>query len=92
MSGKITPNYIAVRKGDSFTIRFQFKCGNEFVDISGSSLKMQVKNQSDKKTVPPKTPFRQPIHLYTNILLPNRSISSFSNFLFSYGCILKPFL
>ena len=39
MSGKITPNYIAVRKGDSFTIRFQFKCGNEFVDISGSSLK-----------------------------------------------------
>lgn len=51
MSGKITPNYIAIRKGDSFTIRFQFKCGNEFVDINGSSLKMQVKNQSDKKTV-----------------------------------------
>ena len=51
MSGKITPNYIAVRKGDNFTIRFQFKCGKEFVDINGSSLKMQVKNQSDKKTI-----------------------------------------
>ena len=51
MSGKITPGFITIRKGDSFTIRFQFKHNNEFIDIGGASLKMQVKNKSDKKTV-----------------------------------------
>ena len=45
MVGKITPNYIEVRQGDSFTILLQFKDEKiGFIDISGSLLKMFVKN------------------------------------------------
>lgn len=52
MVGKITPNYIEVRQGDSFTILLQFKDEKiGFIDISGSLLKMFVKNKADNKTV-----------------------------------------
>ncbi|MBR2923206.1 MAG: hypothetical protein IKC10_07825 [Alphaproteobacteria bacterium] len=51
MVGTITPNYIKIRQGDNFTVLFQFKDENKFIDISGSTLKMYVKNKADNKTV-----------------------------------------
>ncbi|MBE6467067.1 MAG: hypothetical protein E7004_00535 [Alphaproteobacteria bacterium] len=51
MVGKITPNYIEVRQGDNFSILLQFKDEDKFIDISGSVLKMFVKNKADGKTV-----------------------------------------
>lgn len=51
MVGKITPNYIEVRQGDNFTILLQFKDENKPINITGSILKMQVKNKVDLKTV-----------------------------------------
>lgn len=51
MVGKITPNYIEIRQGDSFTILFQFKNEKKFIDISGANLKMQIKNKSNGKSL-----------------------------------------
>ena len=51
MVGKITPNYIEVRQGDSFTILFQFKDEKKAINITDSILKMYVKNKADEKTV-----------------------------------------
>lgn len=51
MVGKITPNYIEVRQGDSFSILLQFKNDNEAINIGGASLKMHVKNKADLTTV-----------------------------------------
>ena len=51
MVGIITPNYIKIRQGDNFTVLFQFKDENKFIDISDSILKMHVKNKADNKTV-----------------------------------------
>ena len=45
------PNYITVRQGDSFTILFQFKDDKNFINISDSVLKMQVKNKANNKNV-----------------------------------------
>ena len=50
MVGKITPNYIEVRQGDSFTILLQFKNEDKFIDISDSAIKMLVKYKVDGKT------------------------------------------
>ena len=49
MTGRISPNFIEVRQGDSFNIILQFKDEQNFIDISGSSIKMQVRNCKDKK-------------------------------------------
>ena len=51
MVGKITPNYITVRQGDSFTILLQFKDGKNFINIDNAILKMYVKNKADLKNV-----------------------------------------
>ena len=51
MVGKIMPNYITVRQGDSFTILFQFKDGKNFTNINNSILKMHVKNKANNKNV-----------------------------------------
>ncbi len=51
MVGKITPNYIEVRQGDSFTILLQFKDETKPINITDSILKMQVKNKDDLRTV-----------------------------------------
>ena len=53
MTGKIMPNYIEVRQGDSFTIMFQFKDEKKggSVDITGAALKMQVRKKEDNKVV-----------------------------------------
>ena len=51
MVGKITPNYITVRQGDSFTILLQFKDDKNFINIDGSVLKMYVKNKADLKNI-----------------------------------------
>ena len=51
MVGKIMPNYIEVRQGDSFTILFQFKNDKKFLNIDGAMLKMCVKNKVDNKIV-----------------------------------------
>ena len=51
MVGKIMPNHIEIRQGDSFTILLQFKDRNNPINISNSILKMSVKNKADGKTV-----------------------------------------
>ena len=51
MVGRIMPNFIEVRQGDSFTIQLQFKDENGFIDISGAYLKMQIKTGNDNKTL-----------------------------------------
>lgn len=51
MVGKITPNHIEVRQGDSFTILLQFKDEKKAIDITGSVLKMYVKNKANLRTV-----------------------------------------
>ena len=49
MVGRILPQMIEVRQGDSFTIPLQFKGGDGFIDITGSELKMEVRNSIDNK-------------------------------------------
>ena len=51
MVGKIMPNYITVRQGDSFTILLQFKDDKNFTNINNSVLKMYVKNKMSNKNV-----------------------------------------
>ena len=51
MVGKITPNYIKIRQGDSFTILLQFKDEEKSINIKDATLKMHVKNKKDLKTV-----------------------------------------
>lgn len=51
MVGKILPQMIEIRQGDSFTIRLQFRNDKGFIDITGSLLKMQVRNRNDNKVV-----------------------------------------
>lgn len=51
MVGRITPNFIEVRQGDSFTILLQFqdeKTGG-FVDLTNAALKMQIKTEDDNR-------------------------------------------
>lgn len=51
MVGKIMPNFIAVRQGDSFTIQTQFKNDDGYIDITGAILKMQVKIAENNQNV-----------------------------------------
>ena len=53
MVGRIMPNFIEVRQGDSFTIQLQFKDENGFIDISGACLKMQIKTGKGCLSIPP---------------------------------------
>lgn len=49
MTGRIlqNSNVIEVRQGDSFTIRMQFKKGGEAINLVGSKVTMQVRNNDD---------------------------------------------
>lgn len=51
MVGRILPQMIEVRQGDSFTIPLQFKGRDGFIDITGSVLKMEVRNSIDNKVL-----------------------------------------
>lgn len=51
MVGRIMPQFIEVRQGDSFTVPLQFKGKDGFLDISGAELKMQVRNREDNKVL-----------------------------------------
>ncbi len=51
MVGRVMPHFIEVRQGDSFTILLQFKSKEGFMDITGSELKMQVRNREDNKVL-----------------------------------------
>ncbi len=53
MVGKIMPHYIEIRQGDSFNIALQFKNhqAGEFINLSGSVLKMQVRTKADNRLV-----------------------------------------
>ena len=51
MTGRIMPNFIEIRQGDSFNIMLQFKNNKNYLDISNSLIKMQVRNTKDNKTV-----------------------------------------
>ena len=51
MVGRILPQMIEVRQGDSFTIPLQFKGRDGFIDITGSELKMEVRNSIDNKII-----------------------------------------
>lgn len=53
MVGKITPQYIEIKQGDSFNIALQFKNhrSNEFINIEGSVVKMQVRSKADNRLV-----------------------------------------
>ena len=51
MTGRILPHLIEVRQGDSFTIRLQFRNEKGFIDITGASLKMQVRNRLNNTIV-----------------------------------------
>ena len=44
MTGRVVNNLIEVRQGDSFIINFQMKKGCCPVDVTGSTLVMQVKD------------------------------------------------
>lgn len=48
MTGRIlqNSNVIEVRQGDSFTIRLQFKKGCDAIDLTGSKVTMQVRNDA----------------------------------------------
>lgn len=48
MTGRITNNLIEVRQGDSFTIRFQFRDRCKPIDMSGSKVTMQVRDEFGK--------------------------------------------
>ncbi len=51
MTGYIWPNanLIAVRQGDSFTIRLQLKKGKDEIDLTGANINMQVRKTDDNK-------------------------------------------
>ena len=49
MVGRIMPQFIEVRQGDSFTIPLQFKGKDGFLNIGGAEIKMQIRNRSDNK-------------------------------------------
>ena len=51
MVGKIMPQMIEVRQGDSFTILLQFQTDGGVLDITGAELKMQVRNREDNKVL-----------------------------------------
>ena len=53
MSGRIlqNSNIIEVRQGDSFVINLQFNKSCKEIDLSGSYIKMQVRNMYDGKIV-----------------------------------------
>lgn len=51
MVGRILPQFIEVRQGDSFTIPLQFKGRDGLIDLTGASLKMQVRNREDNKVL-----------------------------------------
>jgi hypothetical protein len=55
MVGRIMPNFIEVRQGDSFTIPLLFREGKSAVDLTGAVLKMQVRTKDDNKAVISKT-------------------------------------
>lgn len=44
MTGRVVNNLIEVRQGDSFQINFQFKNKCKPIDVTGSTLVMQVKD------------------------------------------------
>lgn len=51
MVGRVMPQFIEVRQGDSFTIPLQFKGKDGFIDLTGAVLKMQVRNRADNKVL-----------------------------------------
>lgn len=51
MVGRIMPHFIEVRQGDSFTVPFQFKGKDGYVDLTNSVIKMQVRTKGDNKVV-----------------------------------------
>ncbi len=51
MVGRILPQMIEVKQGDSFTIPLQFKGRDGFIDITCSELKMEVRNSIDNKVL-----------------------------------------
>lgn len=55
MVGRIMPQFIEVRQGDSFTIPLQFKGCNGYIDLTNSALRMQVRNRIDNKIMFTKT-------------------------------------
>ncbi len=51
MVGRIMPNFIEIRQGDSFTIPLQFKNKEGFIDISGARVNLYVKDNESGKIV-----------------------------------------
>ena len=48
MTGMLNSRGITVRKGDSFAIAIRFKTEDGALDISGATIKMDVKNMENK--------------------------------------------
>ena len=51
MVGRIRPNAIEVKKGDNFMINLQLKGRNGYINLSGASLKMQVRTRDEDEVV-----------------------------------------